>query len=111
MTNPNATTETALERDDVLGVRLRVHTLVDVKARALEKTLDTEIVDISRVLFDTPVDQAPEVRTKGNVLIVPMTEAVMVFEKRLVLKEKLHIKRRVVVDRETVAGEQNREEE
>jgi uncharacterized protein (TIGR02271 family) len=120
--------ETArLEKKDVLTGRVRVRTLVDVEERTLEETLDTEIVDVSRVPFDTPVDRAPEVRTEGDVIIVPVVEEVLVVEKRLVLKEELHIKRRVVqeavsvpvsvrkqhavVDRETVAGEQNREEE
>jgi len=36
---------------------------------------------------------APEVRTEGAVLIIPVMEEVLVVEKRLVLKEELHVQR------------------
>jgi stress response protein YsnF len=41
------------------------------------------------------VETAPEIRTEGDVTILPVVEEVLVVEKRLVLKEELHIRRRV----------------
>lgn len=41
---------------------------------------------------------APEIRTEGDVTIVPVLEEVLVVEKRLVLKEELHIRRRVAAE-------------
>jgi stress response protein YsnF len=41
------------------------------------------------------VESAPEIRTEGDVTIVPVLEEVVVVEKRLVLKEELHIRRSV----------------
>jgi len=41
------------------------------------------------------VETAPEIRTEGDVTIVPVLEEVLVVEKRLVLKEELHIRRRI----------------
>jgi stress response protein YsnF len=41
------------------------------------------------------VDIAPEVRTEDGVVIVPVLEEVLVVEKRLFLKEELHIRRSV----------------
>jgi stress response protein YsnF len=41
------------------------------------------------------VETAPEIRTESDVTILPVVEEVLVVEKRLVLKEELHIRRRV----------------
>jgi hypothetical protein len=45
------------------------------------------------------VETAPEIRTEGDVTIAPVVEKVFVVEKRLVLEEELHIRRRVETDR------------
>jgi len=39
------------------------------------------------------VDRMPDIRTENGVTIVPVVEEVLVVEKRLVLKEELHIRR------------------
>jgi stress response protein YsnF len=41
------------------------------------------------------VETAPEIRTKGDLTIVPVLEEVLLVEKRLVLKEELHIRRTI----------------
>ena len=56
--------------------------------------LETGSVDVVRVPIDRVVERAPEVRTEGDVTIVPVLEEVMFVEKKLVLKEELHIRRR-----------------
>jgi stress response protein YsnF len=45
------------------------------------------------VPINREIDHAPEVRTENGVTIVPVVEEVLVVEKRLVLKEELHIRR------------------
>ncbi|MDF2689253.1 MAG: hypothetical protein K0Q80_2218 [Microvirga sp.] len=57
--------------------------------------LRQEDVEVTRVPVDKVVDTAPQIRTEGDVMIVPVLEEVLVVEKRLVLKEELHIRRRV----------------
>jgi stress response protein YsnF len=47
------------------------------------------------VPVDQVVDTAPDIRTEGNVTIVPVLEEVLVVTKQLVLKEELDIRRRV----------------
>jgi stress response protein YsnF len=37
------------------------------------------------------VEIAPQVRREGNTLIIPLLEEVLVVEKRLILKEELHL--------------------
>ena len=40
-------------------------------------------------------ETAPEIRAKGDLTIVPVLKEVLVVTKQLVLKEELHIRRRV----------------
>lgn len=48
-----------------------------------------------RVPVDQVVTEAPPIRTVGTVTIIPVLEEVLVIEKRLILKEELHVTRRV----------------
>ena len=48
--------------------------------------------------MDRIVDEAPETRTEGGVTIVPVLEEVLFVEKRLVLKEELHIRRQATTE-------------
>jgi uncharacterized protein (TIGR02271 family) len=52
-----------------------------------------EEVRVERVPVDRFVDEAPQVRTEGDITIVPVLEERYVLEKRLVLVEELHIHR------------------
>jgi len=53
----------------------------------------TEEVRIDRVPIDRVVESAPEVRTEGDVTVIPVIEERYVLEKRLVLVEELHVRR------------------
>ncbi len=64
--------------------------------RTLERVgaeLEHEDVRVERVTIGQEVTVAPEVREENGVLIVPVLEEVLVVQKRLVLKEELHIHR------------------
>ena len=52
-----------------------------------------EEVRVERVPVDQFVDAAPQVRTEGDVTIIPVIEERYVMEKRLVLVEELHVRR------------------
>jgi len=52
-----------------------------------------EEVRVERVPVDHIVEEAPQVRTEGDVTIIPVMEERYVLEKRLVLVEELHIRR------------------
>jgi len=80
------------KRETVTG-RVRVRTVVDVVEEMAQASLDRETVEITRVPVDRVVDEAPGIRTENDVTIVPVLEEVLVVEKRLVLKEELHIRR------------------
>ena len=47
--------------------------------------------------LDLLVDARPAIRQEGDTIIVPVVEEIMVVEKRLLLKEEIHIRRQQVV--------------
>ena len=77
----------------VLTGRVRVETRSETVETLAEALLDAESVDISRVPIGRQVDDPPAVRVEGDLTIVPVLEEVLVLEKRLFLKEEIHIRR------------------
>jgi uncharacterized protein (TIGR02271 family) len=73
--------------------RVRIRTVVDEKLVRVSEQLERDDVTIERVSVNREVTQAPEVREEDGVLIVPVLEEVVVVEKRLFLKEELHVHR------------------
>lgn len=73
--------------------RVRVRTVVDTAEQVVSADLATEGVEVTHVPVDREVDAVPAVRTEGDVTIVPVVEEIVVVEKRLVLREELHIRR------------------
>ena len=80
--------------------RVRVQTVTDTVEELARADVQRETVEVTRVPVDRVVETIPEIRTEGDVTIVPVLEEVLVVEKRLVLKEELHIRR--CVETETV---------
>lgn len=91
---PLAEEELRLDKRQVTRNRIRVHTVTDVTQELAKASLEGETVEVTRVPIDRMVDRAPDVRTENDVTIVPILEEVLVVEKRLVLKEELHIRKR-----------------
>jgi stress response protein YsnF len=87
-------TATVGKRQVVTG-RVRVQTVTDTIEEVAQANVQRETVEVTRVPIDRMVETAPEVRTEGDVTILPIVEEVLVVEKRLRLKEELHIRRRV----------------
>ncbi len=94
-TIPLVEEELRLEKRSVVTGKVRVRTVVDVVEELAQASLEEETVEVTRVPVDRIVDEAPAVRTEDGVTIVPIVEEVLVVEKRLVLKEELHIRRQV----------------
>ena len=85
---------TIAKRQVVTG-RVRVQTLTDTIEELAHAEVQRESVEVTRVPIDKVVETAPAIRTEGDVTILPIVEEVLVVEKRLVLKEELHIRRRI----------------
>ena len=78
--------------------RVRVETRTEQVDELVGADLASTEVEVERVPIGREVDRAPEIRTEGDVTIVPVLEEVLVVEKRLVLKEELHIRRRATTE-------------
>lgn len=119
--------ETArVEKREVRGGAVRVRTVVDAVEDFARAELQGEKVEVTRVPVDREIDRAPEIRTEGDVTIIPVVEEVLVVETRLVLKEEVHLRRhrttetvevpvtlrkqRAVVERVTPEGDTRAEE-
>jgi len=87
-------TATVHKREVVTG-KVRVRTVTDTVEELAKANLQSASVEVTRVPVDQVVDTAPEIRTEGDVTIVPVLEEVLVVTKQLFLKEELHIRRRV----------------
>ncbi|KAA2238215.1 YsnF/AvaK domain-containing protein [Salinarimonas soli] len=77
----------------VEGGRVRVHSRVEERQELLRETLSHEEVTVERVPIDREVTEAPAIREENGVTIVPVVEEILVVERRLRLKEELHIKK------------------
>jgi uncharacterized protein (TIGR02271 family) len=66
---------------------------VRARREVVDPTLLQEKIRIERVAVDRVVEGPVEIRQEGDVLIVPVLEETLVVEKRLILKEELHISR------------------
>ena len=80
--------------------RVRISVRTESSEEIARAELEGETVEVTHVPIDQLVDEAPSVRTEGDVTIFPILEEVLVVEKRLNLRGELHVRRRVT--RETV---------
>lgn len=81
--------------------RLHVRTHVSERHEAVQLPLSREDFTVERVAVNRPVDAPVEVRQQGDVTIVPVHEEELAVTRRLVLREELHIRRRVHESLET----------
>lgn len=64
------------------------------REQTVDVPLEREVVSVERVPVGREIDTAPEVRTEGDTLIIPVVVETLVIEKRLVLSEEIHVTRR-----------------
>ena len=74
---------------------VRIHKTVHEHPHQIDQALLRDAVDVKRVVIDKIValSEAPQSRQEGDTLIVPVLEEVLVVEKRLRIKEEIHITR------------------
>ena len=76
--------------------KVRVTKVVHERESVVDEPLFRDEVEVERVLIDRVVDGPVSVRYEEDTMIVPIMEEVLVIEKRLILKEELHIRKRRV---------------
>ena len=73
--------------------RVRVRRTTTERLEKVKVPLAVETVEIRRVPIGKPIKRKPRVRETANEIIIPVVEEVLVVERRLVLKEELHIRK------------------
>jgi stress response protein YsnF len=115
---PLAEEHAVVSKEMVVTGRVKVQAVTDEIAHSIREDLAGEKISIERVRHDRtiePGDAVPQQRIEGDVTIIPVLEEILVVEKRLVLREEIHLtrtptnehieqpvilrKQRVVVDR------------
>ena len=93
--------ELSVTRRRVTGDTVRISTATHEREQLVDEELTHHRVEIERVAVGRVVDSVPPVREEGDVTIVPIVQEVVFIERRLVLKEEVHMRRVRVTARHT----------
>lgn len=78
------------------GRGVRIHKTVQSGPVHVDETLVQDEIDVQHIAIDRTLDQGealPATRYEGDVLIIPVCEEILVVERRMRLKEELHVTR------------------
>lgn len=73
--------------------RVELRKTVQERVEVVDQPLFSEEVEIERVAINRPLDEAVSSRYEGETLIIPLVEEVLVVQKRLVLREEIHVRK------------------
>jgi uncharacterized protein (TIGR02271 family) len=92
--------------------RVQIHKTVHEHTELIDQPLQMEQVEIERVAINRVINEPVSIRYEGDTTIIPLLEEMLVVEKRLVLREEVHIKklRTTVHDPQEVTLRQERVE-
>lgn len=86
--------ELRVERRAVATGKVLVRTGVHLREEVVDLPLASEEVEVQRVAKNEFVEARTPIRQEGDTTIVPVFEEVLVVQKRLLLKEEVHLVRR-----------------
>ncbi len=96
---PVVAEELAVGKREMETGRVRVIKTVREREELVDEPTIRDEVHVERVPINQFVETAPAIRHEGDTMIVPVLEEVLVVEKRLRVKEELHITRLRVQER------------
>lgn len=76
---------------------VRVSKTVHEVEEAVNESLASETVDVQRVPLDQIVDSPPQIRTEGDVTIIPVVKEELIVTKQLRLVEELRVTKRTSI--------------
>jgi stress response protein YsnF len=92
--------EIAVDKRAVETGRVAMHITPQLRQEVVDVALSSEQVEIQRVPVNQIVDAPTPPREHGVVTIVPVYEEVVVIQKKLVLKEEIHVRRQTTTRHE-----------
>ena len=90
--------EVEVSRRSVAGDTLRVKTVTREREHQVNEDLSHVQVQVKRVPIERPIDAVPPTREEGDTTILSVVEEIIVVERRLILKEEVHIRRVYVTE-------------
>jgi uncharacterized protein (TIGR02271 family) len=72
---------------------VEINKRIEERVEKIEQDLAQEEVEIERVPINRPVEGEVSTRYEGHTLVIPLLEEVLVVEKRLMLREEVHIRK------------------
>ena len=72
---------------------VRVNTVTREHEELVDELLAHEKVEVERIAVGKPIESAPPVREEGDMIVIPVVEEILIVERRLILKEEVHIRR------------------
>jgi stress response protein YsnF len=86
--------QVVVQRNTRITGRVRISKTVHEREELVDEPLLRRTVQVEHVPINRVVDSEIPVRYEGDTMIIPVLEEVLVVEKRLMLKEELHITQR-----------------
>jgi uncharacterized protein (TIGR02271 family) len=86
--------ELKIARQKVVTGGVRVHKTVQERTETVDQPIFQENIEVQRVPINQFVEEPPQVRYEGDVMVIPLLEETLVVEKRLVLREEVRIVKR-----------------
>lgn len=80
--------------------RIRITKVIHAQEEVVDAPMFQEEVTVERVPINRAVEESVPVRYEGETLVIPVVEEVLFVEKRLLLKEELHLSKRQVTTRQ-----------
>jgi len=77
---------------ELLAGTVEIRKTVHERTEVIDEPLHTQEVEVERVAVNRYVDAPVPVRHEGDTMIIPLLEEVLVVEKRLLLREEVHVK-------------------
>ena len=85
--------EISVGKKKVTTGRVKVSTVTHSREEQIEQLLASDRVEVERVPMGQVVPRIPEVRTEGDITIIPVVEETIVLQRQLVLKEEVRVRR------------------
>ena len=76
----------------VANATVQVHLTTEEVEETVRATLRGRRASVQRVPMDRELSETPAVRQEGDVIIVPVVEEILVVERRLRLREEIHLR-------------------
>jgi uncharacterized protein (TIGR02271 family) len=92
----------SIKKREVETGRYRIRVAVEERQESVPVDLAHDEVEIERVPRNVALTEVPSVRLEGSTTIIPVVEEVVVVEKKLVLVEEIHVRRRTTSRTENI---------